>query len=161
MIAFAAWSGREIDIATKTTTAMAIAAKTVQACKTMPLMTCNPVEPGPGSLDLTGDGSINYPPSSSEFESFGQFLELNPQWTRRLMRLRALGPNEEYENGVFGLLEAIFSAKGGANAIREEFALGTPGACISLPTGGADVKTGQAQAIVQGLKWIGEISHRA
>jgi hypothetical protein len=145
MIAFAAWSGREIDIATKTTTAMAIAAKTVQACKTMPLMTCNPVEPGPGSLDFTGDGSINYPPSSSEFESFGQFLELNPQWTRRLMRLKALGPNEEYENGVFGLLEAIFSAKGGANAIREEFALGTPGACISLPTGGADVK------IVQGL----------
>jgi hypothetical protein len=162
MIAFAAWSGRDIDIATKTTTAMAIAAKSVQACKVMPLMTCNPVEPGEGALDFTGDNTINYPDGANEFGSFGQFLKLNPQWTRRLMRIKAIGPNEEYENGVFGLLEAIFTEKGGADAIREEFALGTPGSCITLPSGAADVKTGQAQAIVQGLNvrfdlWQGKI----
>jgi hypothetical protein len=154
MLAFAAWSDNDIDIATKTTTAMAISAKSAQICKVMPLMTCNPVETPPadwtgesGALDLCGEPGVN----GCNWETYGQFLEENPQWTRRLMRIKAIGPNEEYGSGVFGLLEAIFTDKGGANAIREEFALGTPSSCIKLPSGTADVQTGQAQAIVQGL----------
>jgi hypothetical protein len=163
MLAFAAWSGRDIDMATKTTTAMAIAASATQACKIMPLMTCNPVEPCPDAgcpdgvnegltfLDeelISGGGDID---DTNDTGTFGEFLTRNPQWTRRLMRIKAIGPNEEYGSGVFGLLEALFTDKGGANAIREEFALGTPSVCVPLPGAAADVKTGQAQAIVQGL----------
>lgn len=148
----AVWSTVENtqEAARKITIGSAVAGRTTVACRTMPLMTCNPVE---GSTPITQDYP-NPDPNETGFSRLSDFLKEYPEWTRRQMRVKFIGPDTGYANGVFGLLEPNFSPNNGAKGIEDELALGVPASCIvldSVTVGDADVKTGQAQTIVDGI----------
>lgn len=155
----AMWSDTEdIDeAARKATQGDAVAGRTAVACRAMPLMTCNPAE---GANEITDDypnpDTDLYPPGpgGQGFAFLSDFLKVYPEWTRRQLRVKFIGPGTSYANGVFGLLEPMFTSSKGANAIEDELAFGIPGTCIQLDevqVGSADIKTGQAQTIVDGL----------
>lgn len=148
----AMWSNVEdVDAAArKITIGAAVAGRTTVACRTMPLMTCNPVE---GNTPITQDYP-NPDPNQTGFDRLSDFLKAYPEWTRRQVRVKFLGPDTGYANGVFGLLEPNFSANNGAKGIEDELALGVPASCIQLDSvtvGSSNVKTGQAQTIVDGI----------
>ncbi len=142
-------TGGNAAAATKITQEQAVAAKTTVVCRVMPMMMCNPIEDGFGT---NIDPSEYTGPAPGSYDTFGEFLEANPLWTRRMFRVKFIGPGAMYEPGVAALLEPMFTAKKGAAAIENEFALDTPDACIVLDQAEVvDVKTGQAQTIVDGI----------
>ena len=148
----AVWSNVENvdEAARKITIGTAVAGRTAVACRTMPLMTCNPVE---GNTPITADYP-NTTPGETGFDFLSDFLKAYPEWTRRQIRVKFIGPDTGYANGVFGLLEPNFSTNNGAKGIEDELALGVPASCIQLDSvvvGSANVKTGQAQTIVDGI----------
>lgn len=154
---FGIWGGNSDPNASKKwTQGIAVAAKTTVACRAMPMMTCNPAE------ELNAITTSDYPNicgapegagGPNTFLNFDDFLRCYPEWTRRQVRVKFIGPGAGYEAGVFGLLEPMFSSKKGAGAIEDEMALETPTSCLSLD--GAkpdpDIKPGQAQTIVDGI----------
>ncbi len=156
MIAFSAWSDRNIDLATKTTAAAAVAAKNTFTCQVTPIMICNPIEDGANpifGMNIDQDEYVIGPNSvGGWYEYFSDFLKDNPLWTRRQYRLKYIGNGSDITNGVFALLEPTFVGKKGAAGIREELALGPPDICILNNAANiVDVKTGQAEAINDGL----------
>jgi len=137
--------------AVKTTAGDAVAGKVTVACKAMPIFMCNPAEvtynPACGNPNVT-QGS----PQSS-YTSYADFLRDNPEWRRREFRIKWIGPQTAIEPGVFGLLEPITGSfnGNGANAIAHELAMVDPSTCVVIQDNELDVKTGQTQAIVDGL----------
>ena len=132
------------------TASAAVAGHVTVACKTMPLMMCNPLEVAPG-CGGDPDMLIGTNPSPPGDISLKTFYKNNPQWHRRLTRIKWIGPNAGLAPGVFGLLEPFFSDKKAVPGIVEEFAIVDPPICVELNSPLVDVKTGQAQAVVNGL----------
>jgi len=134
--------------AVKTTAADAVAGKVTVACKAMPIFMCNPAElesnPTCGNPNVTGGQS---------YSLFSDFLATHPEWRRREFRVKWIGPQTAIEPGVFGLLQPITGSfnGNGANAIAHELGMVDPTTCVVIQDNDLDVKTGQTQAIVDGL----------
>src|SRR6185295_18367165 len=81
----------------------AVGGRTAVACRTLPLMMCNPAESGTAMANAFGT-----------YGKFGDFLKANPRWTRAQLRIKWIGPGASFGPGVFGLLEPTISQKNGA-----------------------------------------------
>ena len=130
----------------KATAEDAVAGKVTVACKAMPIFMCNPAEVTADCGNPNVTGGQSYP-------LYSDFLEQYPEWRRRQFRIKWIGPQSSIEPGVFGLLKPItgsFSGQG-ANAIAHELGMVDPSSCVEIQDSELEVKTGQTQAIVNGL----------
>lgn len=144
----ALWTGDGNEAATNIVAGSAVAGRTAVACRTLPLMMCNPAEGVNPVTQAFGPG-----PNGGGWTKFGEFLKAHPEWTRRQYRIKWIGPGASIGPGVFGLLEPRFSEKNGAKGVEDELALNIPSFCVALngATIDPDIKTGQAQTVVDGL----------
>jgi Flp pilus assembly protein TadG len=138
----AIWTGDGNAAAQNIVAGAAVAGRTAVACRTLPLMMCNPAEPGSAIADALGGSN-----------KFGDFLKANPRWTRAQYRIKWIGPGASFGPGTFGLLEPMISPKPGAKGIEDELALNIPSFCVTLngATIDPDIRTGQAATVVDGL----------
>ena len=136
------WTGAPAGSAGQIVTGTAVAGRTAVACRTLPLMMCNPAESGSAIANKLG-----------AYDKFGDFLRANPRWTRAQFRIKWIGPGASFGPGTFGLLEPTISEKPGAKGVEDELALNSPSFCVSLngATVDPDIKTGQAATIAEGL----------
>lgn len=145
-VALVALWGGDSDKGLKATAEDAVAGKTTVACRAMPIMMCNPAE-------VTADCGNPNVTGGTSYSLYSEFLEANPEWRRRQFRIKWIGPQTSIEPGVFGLLKPItgsFSGQG-ANAIANELGIIDPSSCVEVQDSELEVKTGQTQAIVNGL----------
>lgn len=143
MTAFLAiWTGDGNAAATNIVQGSAVAGRTAVACRTLPLMMCNPAEPGSAIAQEVGG-----------YNKFGDFLRAHPRWTRAQFRVRWIGPGASFGPGTFGFLEPTISQKNGARGVEDELALNNPTFCVALDgaTVDPDIKTGQISTVVDGL----------
>lgn len=138
----AIWTGDGNEAATNIVAGSAVAGRTAVACRTLPLMMCNPAESGTAIANALG-----------AHEKFGDFLKANPRWTRAQFRIKWIGPGASFGPGTFGLLEPTISEKPGAKGVEDELALNIPSFCVALDgaTVDPDIKTGQAATVAEGL----------
>ncbi len=136
------WTGDGNQAATNIVAGSAVAGRTAVACRTLPLMVCNPAESGTSLATALG-----------AYNKFGDFLKANPRWTRAQFRIKWIGPGASFGPGTFGLLEPTISKKPGANGVEDELALNIPSFCVALDgaTVDPDIKTGQAATVAEGL----------
>jgi Flp pilus assembly protein TadG len=138
----ALWTGDGAEAATNIVAGSAVAGRTAVACRTLPLMMCNPAESGTAIANALG-----------AYDKFGDFLKANPRWTRAQFRIKWIGPGASFGPGTFGLLEPTISQKPGAKGVEDELALNIPSFCVALDgaTVDPDIKTGQAATVAEGL----------
>ncbi len=147
----ALWGGDSND-GLKATAEDAVAGKVTVACKAMPIFMCNPAEIGTDG-DGNACGNSEVADFGDGYDSFAEFLKDHPEWRRRQFRIKWIGPQTSIEPGVFGLLQPITGSfpGSGANAIAHELAITDPSSCVVIEDNELEVKTGQTQAIVNGL----------
>ena len=136
------WIGGSTASAGHVVVGAAVGGRTAVACRTLPLMMCNPAEPGSAVAQALGG-----------YNKFGDFLKANPRWTRAQLRTKWIGPHASFGPGTFGLLEPTISQKNGAKGIEDELALNIPSFCVALNGASIDpdIRTGQAATVVDGL----------
>lgn len=113
---------------TASTSAAAVAGYTRGVCYFTPLMMCNPFEDDdPDTPDL--------------YE-----VAATPEFRRRMVELRQVGPGADYFPGNFAFLRNE-SMGSGANALRDSLAMVDPGTCFNED--GVDTEPGQNMGPVQ------------
>jgi Flp pilus assembly protein TadG len=133
--------------------ATAVAGRVAVACRTLPLMMCNPVEVAPagdcGAARLRDDPDVVQADSTNG--SLRAFLAANPAWHRRLFRLTWAPPGAPRQPGTFGLIDTVYRDRRLVPGTVETFGIEDPPICVPLDGRLVDGDGDAARAMVDGV----------